>query len=599
MKKLSIIPLVLYLLCSLIVNATETECFWKSKTPWQKMTIVLYAHGVDTTGMGVTTLVNADILNEAEQDLAKTFGVKNYLVQSYTSEEMVGNVLCQYMQLKYTKQNEKHMYYRTRYSTDENDYAKFIMSYPDSRYADEMQWKMNCMKAYWSWFEAMTEEACRLAYLHSKIVDNNVYEGFVSEYRDIIQYIQTVEDWEQLMLTRATKKYADCDDFTQFRRDHKGHLTGYSFFIDDSIRNCEHNQAWKTATEANTIAAYRDYLSSYPTGEHAYEVKRKICDYEDWAEARESGNHAAYAVYCENHPSGDSVGVARVLMHRMEESDWQRVKDSKNWLDFQVLLDRYPGGYYFDSATAAIKALFATPETNMNDVFETFGVCSVTDTGVVFIANNSKIESNLRFTFTRRGRTVLQRTLRSGESHQFKLKNGSYHVVVDNPDNIRFKGFSDPYAIHGNMTVSSNVYRFDYFSFPKNDKTETLDKHTLANIYSDRKAEGRALAAMYSYLEKSKITVWMNEYVCIKDRIFIWYTNGYNTNQYKDVFLTGDALKENKKVFANEYRDIMLGLEAYSIPLRVVMFNSATQTNDVFEYSAAELKQLKTKKIKK
>ena len=391
----------------------------------------------------------------------------------------------------------------------------------------------------------------------------------------------------------------DYSSFILFKDEHVDYLSSYQILVDDSIAQCKHNIAWKKARETNTIAAYRDYLSSCPNGEHVYEVKKKIRDYEDWSDARESGNHAAYASYCENHPLGDSVGVARILMHRMEESDWQRVKNSKNWLDFQALIDRYPGGYYSDSAMAAINALFATPETNMNDVFATFGNCSVTDTGVVCIANNSKLESTLRFTFTRRGRTVLQKTLRSGESHQFKLKNGSYHVVIDNPDNMRLKIFSDPNATHGEMTVSSQVYMFNYYSFPKNGETETLNKHALEKIYSDQKAEDRAFASMYSYLEKTKITVWLNENYCIKDRTLIRYFDGYNTNnKYKDVFLTGDILKEQKKIFADKYMEEM-SPEVFGIPMRVVMFDSGTQMNDVFEYSVAELKRLKAKKQKK
>lgn len=598
MKKFSVIPLLLYMLCSLNVNATETGLFWGSKTPWQKMLTVLYAHGVDTTGMGVTTLIQSDVLNEAALDLAKTFGVKNNLVEAYTENEMVGNVVCQYMQLKYTKNNEKHAYHRICYSTDEYDYDIFIISYPNSRYIDEMKWKKNCMKAYKYWRRSTSVAGCSQAKFYSENVDPCKYEGFRSVEADLRAYSETYKDWELLTSHREKDGYEDCIDFVRFKASHNNYLSGFEYFIDDSISNCEHNNAWKATKEANTIAAYRDYLSSYPHREHADEVRKKISDYEDWMDARESGNYAAYAAYCENHPRGDSVGVAEVLMHRIEESDWQRVKDSKNWLDLQAMFDRYPSGYYSDSAMTAIKALFATPETNMNDVFYSIGNCSVTDTGVICIANNSIRKSNLRFTFTRRGRTVLQKTLQSGESHQFKLKNGSYHVVVDNPDIIRFKGLSDPYATHGDMTVSSQVYRFDYYSIPISE--ESRDKSTLSSKYSDRKAEDRALAAMYSYLEKNKISVWLNTNECIKDRIIIWYFDGYNTNKkYKDVFLTGDILKEQKKIFADKSSLVEHDFEVYRIPLRVVMFDSGTQTNDVFEYSVAELKRLKAKKQKK
>lgn len=494
MKKLSIIPLVLYLLCSLNVNATETECFWGRKTPWQKMTTVLYAHGVDTTGMGVTTLVNADILNEAALDLAKTFGVKSELNGTYTKQELIGDVICHFMQLKYTKQTEKHAYFRVRYSTDEDDYARFIMSYPNSRYADEMQWKMNCLKAYWSWFEAMTEDACRLAYLHSKIVDNYFYEGFVSEYRDIVLYIQTVDDWELLMQARAENKYADCDAFTRFRRAHEGHLTGYNFFINDSILNCEHNQAWKAAKETNTIAAYRDYLSSYPAGEHTYEVKRKIRDFEDWSNARDNDNYAAYAKYVEQHPYGDSIARCKEIMQAIKNQEWHGIKDSKDWKAvkrfcskygensqdstnsaYQLLRkleepewkrakrintweslsnfqDKYPYGYYYNEADEMKYNILSRNQKAdiTTDAFIAIGQCSSPDSSVVMIGNISGSNRMYRITIKRDGGdSKYYQVATMGETAIFRMPNGRYRVMIE------CAGVESHY---GNILVSGNVY---------------------------------------------------------------------------------------------------------------------------------------------
>ena len=597
MKKINIIPLLLFLLCSINGNATEAEYFWKSKTPWQKMIAVLYAHGVDTTGMGVTSQVRANILNQAAPDLAKTFGIKHDLVQPYSDWAKIGDVLCQYMQLKYTRQSEKHMYYRTRYSTDEDDYAEFILTYPDSRYAGEMQWKRNCMHAFWSWPQAVDAEDCQLAYYRSKIVDNNVYEGLAPVYRDIVQYIQTVEDWEQLMQSRAANGYSDCDAFTQFKRDHNGRIPGYNFVIADSVRNCKHNNAWREACATNTISSYREYFTLFPQGEHAAWARNYVADHEDWLEAREKDSHTAYATYCEKHPQGDSVAVAKECMRRIEESLWQRVKDSKNWLDLQAFLDRFPEGYYSEQATSAIKALFVSPETDMNKVFEVFGACSLTDTGVVCVSNTSKLESSLRFTITHRGRTVLQKTLRSGESYQLKLRAGSYHVVIDNPSNILY-GMSDPYATHGDMNVSPRIYFFSYFSYPRNSVNATLSIEQIGKIYSDGNAWDKSVQSMYSFLERNGIVVWLDEYLCFKDNLTILYRDGYNTNSHiKDNYLTGETLKQTKARFTNELLDIYLELVFAGItPLRVVEFNPLTSENDVFEYNTNELRTLKNRK---
>lgn len=598
MKKFSIIPLLLCMLCSLNVNATETEYFGRNKTPWQKMLIVLNNYGVDTVGIEVVDFMPENNLENIVFDFAKKCHVRvsrKWIRENISYYTYIGDAISEVMEKKYKhRKGEKYDYYKTCYSTSSYSYDEFIKKYPNSKHIEELTRKKLCVNAHYAWYCAKDEKGADWAY---QFQDGREcpYVGFSHTADTNRIYCEMYEEWHRLYWEYLKDDDFDCSRFDTFMAKYNQFAKVYEMDAANKASYCRDNQAWRMAKETNTIDAYRDYLGKYPYGFHAYETNKKIKDYEDWLDAREADNHAAYAAYCEKHPSGDSINVARELMRRMEESDWQRVKDSKNWLDFQALLDRYPGGYYSDSATAAIKALFATPETNMNDVFEIFGLCSVADTGVVCIANNSKLEYNLRFTFTHRDRTVLQRTLRPGESHQFKLKNGSYHVVIDIPENIRIQGLSDPYATHGNMTVSSNVYRFNYYSFPKNDETETIDKSARERKYNDKKAEDRAMAAMYSYLEKNKITVWFNEHFCIKDRVIIWYFNGYNTNsQYKDVLLTGDDLKENKKVFADEYMGEK-SLEVFGIPMRIVMFNPPTQTNVVFEYSVAELKRLKKK----
>ena len=600
MKKLSIILFVLYLLCSSNVNATDSECFGRNKTPWQKMLIVLNNYGVDTVGIEVVDFMPENNLENIVFDFAKKCHVRvsrKWIRENISYYTYIGDAISEVMEKKYKhRKGEKYDYYKTCYSTSSYSYDEFIKKYPNSKHIEELTRKKLCVNAHYAWYCAKDEKGADWAY---QFQDGREcpYEGFSHTADTNRIYCEMYEEWHRLYWEYLKDDDFDCSRFDTFMAKYNQFAKVYEMDAANKASYCRDNQAWRMAKETNTIDAYRDYLGKYPYGFHAYETNKKIKDYEDWLDAREADNHAAYAAYCENHPFGDSIGVARMLMHRMEESDWQRVKDSKNWLDLQALLDRYPGGYYSDSATAAINALFATSETNMNDVFYSIGGCSVTDTGVVCIANTSIKEYNLRFTFTHRGRTVMQKNLRSGESYQFKLKNGSYHVVVDNPDNIPFKGFSDPYAIHGDMTISSKVYRFDYYSYPNSAKS--LDKSKLESLYSDRKAVDRAWSAMYAYLEKNKITVWRNTNECIKDHVFFLYTDGYSvSSQHKDVFLTGDALKENKKVFADEYmteEDLRILCE-YRIPVRVVMFNPATQKNDVLEYSVAELKRLKAKK---
>ena len=609
MNKLSVISLVLYMLCSLNVNATETECFWGGKTPWQKMTTVLYNHGVDTVGMSVTTLIQADILNEAEQDLAKTFGVKSELGSTYSEHELIGNVICQYMQLKYTKQNEKHMYYRTRYSTDEDDYAKFIMAYPDSRYADEMQWKMNCMKAYWSWFEAMTEDACRLAYLHSKIVDNNVYEGFAPEYHDIVQYIQTVEDWELLMQARAANKYADCDAFTRFRRAHEGHLTGYTFFIRDSIDNCGHNQAWKAAKEANTIAAYRDYLSSYPAGKHAYEVRRKIRDYEDWTDAREKDNYDAYAKYEESHPNGDSVEIAKGFMRKMEETDWNRIKSSNNWKDFSDYIKKYPGGIYTMQADTKMKAIWNTPDVDMNKMFTIISPSSAKDSGLVFLSNIDNRKHDMTFEFysmtNGKKRLVLSKTLHPGDYGSYKLKNGTYAVEISSPWNRHRKILESVIPTHGFMSIDNYIYALPYYIYDISDST--LSKEEREKMYTNAQMVEKTQTEALRLVALEMLQSTLDEDAIIENRTYTFFSNGHIDLESTPIeYLKGDKAKESKESFfefiessPESSQRTFVALGWAGLGLRVVSKSSVTGKAEVVEFSRDEVRSFARKLEKK
>lgn len=596
MNKTLLSVLFLALLSGHANYANASSCFGKSKTPWQKMMQVLYDHGKDTAGFEIFTLLEGKELNAISTDLAKSFDVDPEAVPTYSDKglEFVGDVICQYMQLKYTKNSAKDAYYRACYSTKSSDYAHFVMMYPDSKYADEMLWKMNCLDVQEHWIAARGVDGLRLARHYSgRFYGEQRYEGFDAAVAENALYVEMYDEWESLMQQRQCDGYSDCSAFSHFQQKYFllfSILDEYG--VNDSIKNCKHDNAWREARAANTIEAYKEYIIRFPQGEHAFWARNYVADHEDWLDARERDIHTAYAAYCEKHPLGDSVAVAQERMRSIEESDWQRVKDSKNWVDIQAFLDRYPEGYYAEQASSAINALFPNPDVNISNLFTTFGLCSTVDTGVICIANNSRLQSKIRFTFTRHGRTAMQKNLQSGESFNFKLKNGTYQVVVDNPDNVLF-GLSDPHAIKGDMSVSSQLYRLDYILIPNASDTNRFDSDQLKRIYGNSKAEYKALKTMYNYLQKNSIVVWENEYICIKNQTILWYFDGYNiNNKYDEVYLTGDNLKETKALFAEMY----LGdgnLELVDLPLRVVMFNPATLKNDVFEYSVKDLQGLK------
>lgn len=479
MKKLSIIPLLLYILCSFNVNATETECFWKSKTPWQKMLTVLYNHGIDTAGMTVMTQVSCNILKEASDELDKKFGIKEGVIDwSACSENVrVGDAICEYMLIKYqNKSGEKYDYYKVRYSNNDYDFWSFLDKYPESRYSEELRQKKNCVEVCFLW-RKMGEKTSggdivamgHAFYKKSQKIESCNYEGFSPLVEDIKKYMKTVEDWDGLIAKRRKiKNYDDYSSFILFKDEHVDYLSSYQILVDDSIAQCKHNIAWKKARETNTIAAYRDYLSSCPKGEHVDEVKKKIRDYEDWMTTKEAGNHIAFVTYCSNHLDGDSIFAAKESMRLIEESEWRRLsadyeqsmkKRAKVSLKTKTLksvdsfLDKYKDGYYYSKAAdMQCKLIEAIQGSSISDTtFFHGGRCSSPYVGVVFIGNVRKSDNDLTVTLkNRETNRVYRRTIKHGKYWTDTIPNGIYSIVVSCWD--ADQNFAGTFTVSGRLS---------------------------------------------------------------------------------------------------------------------------------------------------
>jgi hypothetical protein len=89
----------------------------------------------------------------------------------------------------------------------------------------------------------------------------------------------------------------------------------------------EESTAYEAARESGTIQAYGEYMSLFPDGAHATEVKRRLSalrkaatgltmwDYRTWSEARRSDTPTDYEIYLEAYPHGVH---ARRAAHRLQ-----------------------------------------------------------------------------------------------------------------------------------------------------------------------------------------------------------------------------------------------------------------------------------------
>lgn len=98
------------------------------------------------------------------------------------------------------------------------------------------------------------------------------------------------------------------------------------------------DEAFGSAKETGTMAAYRQYLSSYPDGSHSAEARRLLAQAEQQARrqaqvaaqarddtafrsARATGTAAAYREYLSSYPDGRHAAEARRLLARAEEEE--------------------------------------------------------------------------------------------------------------------------------------------------------------------------------------------------------------------------------------------------------------------------------------
>ena len=602
MKKNIFSFMAISMLCMFNANAIETSCFWKSKTPWQKMLTVLDKHGVDTTGMNVASIVSCDVLHEAADDLAKVFGVKEEMSWTtyYTKDIMVGDAICEYMKVKYARRNgEKYEYYKIMYSTDEDDFVRFASLYPNSKYRRDCGDKEWCLRAYWEWIlNCRTEANCSTAFEYSRHGDECRQEGYVTMAYAVMDYMDTYDDWQSLMAARAKNGYDDCEAFVRFKEEHEGYLSAYAYSIRDSVSQCRHRNAWKAATETNTIASYRDYLAAYPYGEYAYWVKKKIRDYEDWMEARDRDNYAAYQEYCENHPYGDSIKVANDAKKRIEDADWQRIKDTKNWMDISDYIKKYPNGYYTIQADEKMHALWGSAAINMNTLFNIVGFSAAKDSGIVFLSNIDKRGFELTFNLYFKGssgkKLVKSKTLQPGEYCYFRIKNGIYEVEISSlPKNFHHKTI----PTYGYMDIENYVYDLSYCMYDTKDSTLSTDK--LMKKYSDPVATKRSQGAVSKVVAMEELKLLetsLGKEINVSNGICTIFLNGYvDLQKIPTVVITGKLLKESKEAFYGfvenntDRIEVIKRVGKAGFGLRVVSVNSISGKAEIVEFTTKDV----------
>ena len=130
--------------------------------------------------------------------------------------------------------------------------------------------------------------------------------------------------------------------------------------------------------QADTAAAYADYLRDFPEGAHAAQARerqaaldqeaRRQADEKSWQEALRLGTQVSLADYLRQFPSGAHASEARQRLAALEqqarkeadEKAWDEAQRSGSLAAFQDYLRNFPNGAHAAEAHQRIAALTGT-----------------------------------------------------------------------------------------------------------------------------------------------------------------------------------------------------------------------------------------------
>jgi hypothetical protein len=120
------------------------------------------------------------------------------------------------------------------------------------------------------------------------------------------------------------------------------------------LAGCDRTEKdWTEAKEANTISAYKEFLTTHPQGAHVEEAKNGV-EALDWKDAQGKGTIDAYEKYLKSRASGAHAEAAK---SGVESLDWEKAQgegatSSSAYLDFH---HKHPGSSRLTTVTADVE----------------------------------------------------------------------------------------------------------------------------------------------------------------------------------------------------------------------------------------------------
>ena len=125
-------------------------------------------------------------------------------------------------------------------------------------------------------------------------------------------------------------------------------------------------QDWEAATQADSIAAYEEFLDQHPDGQYTASARERIAEIREknaWDSARDTGTVDAYQAFVEEYPDSEHAAQATARIDEMERnSRWSQLRDSTEIAALEAFVRRYPDSDEAAQARERIEQLEAEAE---------------------------------------------------------------------------------------------------------------------------------------------------------------------------------------------------------------------------------------------
>ena len=430
------------LLCLLALSVSLVHA--KGGTPYRVLCDLWQAQNPGSQAPGLLTQIPNESFNQIYPALKKKLKVKNCAeldTQSAGSECTMSGMLTALLKEKHGKKsNDKNDFLAIQYSTSAVDFERYLLKYPNSKYAYEADARMQLFKAHELWVNA-EEEQTREAYekfanyatANGALQRSGDYEGCETMGERLYSKAQDIRAWYDLADRSTGTNPEIYADFDRYLQEH-GSESPFAEQAADSMEVNQDRYDWQTAQKLDNSAAYEAYADEHPDGRYHRKAKQAAEELKLWEKAQASDKYEDYCAYAEEYPDGRFVERANEKMKQVEDAQWNKVNAVKGKSNEITTLERfveqYPSGYYASEARNRIAELRLAPylkdAPSFNSI-ERVGVYSHRGYSLVCLGN---IDTGKTITVSLTGPTGFSKSIKPGNHEWVRVKNGKYKILV-------------------------------------------------------------------------------------------------------------------------------------------------------------------------